>query len=271
MNSTCEASDIRPLRPAELSPARQTVLGAGPPFRGTYARGKKTNRVSRWIGLACFLSVAAAGAETPVSWESALAAMPLPGGTRILERTNCIPLMLDAFRPAPAVRALVFLPGATDEFYHFRRATARLSGARPTLFDAVVALTNQTLIRASFRAPFLLLHAIEDPIEPLVRIEHEATAAKLRQIRFVEHANYSDRDWDFLQPVLERRLNVFVKPVKGTPASWHFYRHSFAGWGLSGMEALEATSLAGMTTFTVRRRAVDFVGDTRPRFGTKAP
>ena len=271
MNFTCEASEARPLRPTELSQTRQTALGAGPTCRGTPTCGQKTNHVGRWIGLACFLSMAAAGAETPASWESALAGMPLPEGTRTLERTNCIPLMLDAFRPAPAVRALVFLPGATDEFYHFRRATARLSVTRPTLFDAVVALTNQTLIRASFRAPFLLLHALEDPTEPLVRIEHEATAARLRRNRFVEHANYSDRDWDFLQPVLERRLNVFVRPVKGTPASWHFYRHSFAGWGLSGMETLEATSLAGMTTFTVKRRTVDFIGDTRPRFGKRAP
>ncbi|HVV01168.1 MAG TPA: hypothetical protein VHH88_07370, partial [Verrucomicrobiae bacterium] len=63
------------------------------------------------------------------SWEAALGSMPLPPGTRILTRSNCVPLMLDAFQSNDVVKALVFMPGATDEFYMFHRATARLTNA----------------------------------------------------------------------------------------------------------------------------------------------
>ena len=88
-----------------------------------------------------------------------------------LNRTNCVRLMLKSFQASDAVKALVFMPGATDEFYMFRRARARLNGGSPTLLDAVAALTNQTYIRASYQKPLLLLHTDEDPMQPSIRFE----------------------------------------------------------------------------------------------------
>ena len=191
--------------------------------------------------------------------------MPLGSAVAELNRTNCVDVMLHAFQSSVTVKALVFMPGATDEFYMFRRAKAVLTNASPTLLDAVNALTNQTNIRATFRPPFLLLHTDEDPLEPLFTITHEATAEKLRQSFFEPHVIYDDRDWDFLLPILKENLKVRFLPGPRNLASWHFYRHSFAAWNLSGWEALEAISLAGKTKFTVERKRVTFEGDERTR------
>src|SRR5258708_5671761 len=190
-----------------------------------------------------------------------------------LNRTNCVDLMLKAFQSNDVVKALIFMPGATDEFYMFHRAKAQLTNDAPSLLDAVNALTNQTLIRATFLRPLLLLHTDEDPLEVIVKIEHQPTAAKLKQRQFLAHVVLNDRDWDFVQPLLKDVLKIEVVPWRYRHDSWHFYRHSFAGWGLSGWEALEAVALAGKTGFTVgrsagfllRRGQVAFECDTRVR------
>ena len=70
-------------------------------------------------------------------------------GLRIERDTIASAILLNSFRRNPAVQALIFMPGATDEFYFFRRARARLTNNAPTLLDAVTALTNQTYIRAT--------------------------------------------------------------------------------------------------------------------------
>ncbi|HEY2827487.1 MAG TPA: hypothetical protein VGJ04_07810 [Pirellulales bacterium] len=151
------------------------------------------------------------------------------------------------------------MPGATDEFYMFKRANAQLTNASSTLLDAVNALTNQTLIQATFRSPFLLLHTAEDPLEVLVAVEPQGAVEKLRNSRFVVHGIYNDRDWDFVQPILCDSVKVDIRPWRYSRASWHFYRHSFAAWNLTGWEALEAVAFAGKTSFTVRRKSlVDF-------------
>ena len=139
------------------------------------------------------------------------------------------------------------------ELYFFRRARANLPAPPVSLLAAVTALTNQTLIRATFRPPLLLLHTAEDLLEPAVTLKHPPAIERLRQARFAPHVLYLDRDWDCLQPQRYSR------------DSWHFYRHSFAAWNLTGWEALEATALAGQTRFTVRRRQVVFELDMRPR------
>jgi hypothetical protein len=176
-----------------------------------------------------------------------------------------VAVMLGAFQSNAVVKALIFMPGATDEFYMFKRARATLTNAAPTLLDAVTALTNQTLIRVTFYPPFVLLHSDEDPLTPQFLIEHEPTAEKLRGRRFMEHALFNDRDWDFMMPVLEKQLKMDFHPWPRRMDSWHFYRHSFAGWNLTGWEALQAVSLAGKETFTVKRKRVDFAGDERVR------
>jgi hypothetical protein len=195
------------------------------------------------------------------SWESELSRMPLGSGVTELGRTNCVDVMLKAFQSNVVVKALIFMPGATDEFYMFKRAKAQMTNASPTLLDAVSALTNQTLIRATFRAPFLLLHSDEDPLDLSITVESESAVENLKRTRFVAHGIYNDRDWDFMQPILRDCLKADIQPWRYSKASWHFYRHSFAAWNLNGWEALEAVAFAGKTRFRVSRKSLlDFKG-----------
>src|ERR1043165_7155168 len=83
------------------------------------------------------------------TWQSALDRMPLNTAVTELNRTNCVEVLLNALQPDATVKALIFMPGATDEFYMFNRAKAALTNAAPSLLDAVNALTNQTYIRAT--------------------------------------------------------------------------------------------------------------------------
>jgi hypothetical protein len=214
----------------------------------------------------CLAPLALGAGET---WQSALSRMPLGTNVAQLNRTNCVGIMLRAFQSNDVVKALIFMPGATDEFYFFRRAKADLTESPASLLTAVGALTNQTLIRATFRPPLLLLHTTEDLLEPSITIKHQPTADKLKQARFVAHGVYNDRDWDYLQPILKTMLGTDMRPVRYSYDSWHFYRHSFTAWNLNGGEALEATALAGQTSFTVRRKQVVFELDTRPRVAPK--
>jgi len=236
-------------------------------------RTPNASRGSVAAGLRCvlflslgFLSLALHAAET---WPAALSRMPLGTNVTQLNRTNCVGIMLRAFQSNDVVKALVFMPGATDEFYFFRRARADLTNRPASLLDVVSALTNQTLIRATFRPPLLLLHSDEDLLEPAFHIEHQPTADKIRQARFVAHGVYNDRDWDYLRKVLKSSLRTDMRPQWHSRDSWHFYRHSFAAWNLTGWEALEAAALSGQTSFTVRRKQVVFEMDPRPRVAPK--
>ena len=197
------------------------------------------------------------------SWQTALAQMPLGTNVSQLNRTNCVALLLQAFQSNQVVKALVFMPGATDEFYMFRRAKAELPEPAASLLEAVSALTNQTRIRATFRAPLLLLHTDEDFLTPLVTIENPPTVERLKKRPFLPHVLYNDRDWDSLQGDLKWTLKIELRPWRYSQGSWHFYRHSFAGWNLTGWEALEAAALAGKSKFTVRHNQVVFEPDRR--------
>ena len=218
-----------------------------------------------WL-LVWFLAVAGRAGET---WQSALAGMPLGTNVTELGRANCVGIMLGAFQSNDVVKALIFMPGATDELYFFRRARASLTNSPASLLDAVRALTSQTLIRATFRPPLLLLHTEGDLLEPVIKIEHQATADKLRKARFVPHGVYNDCDWDGIRPALKSSLRIGLRPWSRSRDSWHFYRHSFAAWHLTGWEALESTALAGETAVTVRRNQAVFVPDVRPRTSPK--
>jgi hypothetical protein len=198
-----------------------------------------------------------------------LGRMPLGTNVTQLNHTNCVGIMLHALQSNNVVKALVFLPGATDEFYFLRRARADLTNSSASLLNAVSALTNQTFIRATFRPPLLLLHTDEDLLEAEIKIEHQATMDKLRQASAARHWFFNDRDWDFVRPALGSSLRIGLRPWPNSQDSWHFYRHSFAAWNLSGWEALECTALAGKTSFTVYRKKAVFVPDTRPRAAPK--
>jgi hypothetical protein len=197
------------------------------------------------------------------SWQAVLARMPLEPNVRQLRRLDCVDILWRAFQPNGLVKAVILMPGATDEWYMFRPEKVDLPQANPTLLDAVSALTNQTRIRVTFRPPLLLLYTDVDVLQPLIKIEHQPTADKIEQARFLPRAVYNDRDWDVLQPILTKSLKVAMRPWRYTQDSWHFYRHSFAAYGLTGWEALEVTALAGKTTCTVKRKKVVFEVDLR--------
>ncbi|MFN7138242.1 MAG: hypothetical protein ACK4UN_02765 [Limisphaerales bacterium] len=199
------------------------------------------------------------------SWQSSLARMPLKTNVVQLTKANTIPLMLESFQQDHTVKAVIFMPGATDELYFFDRVQAGVTNDTPTLLDAVNALTDQTFIEATFRSPYLLLHSREDPVEPFYTIQDESTATRIKKKKFRKHLLSNDRDWHALQPYLEFYADTTVLPPKGSAASNHFFRHSYAAWNLTAWEALEATALAGKTTFTVQRRKVVFEGDKRFR------
>jgi len=196
--------------------------------------------------------------------------MPLGRRVSELNRTNCVDLLLRAFGSNQVVKALIFMPGATDEWYMPHSSRVALTNVNPSLLDAINALTSQTRIRVTFRPPFLLLHTGVDQLEPLIIVEDQPTADKIKGARFMTHALFNDRDWDFLAPYLRKTLKTTMRPWRYTTESWHFYRHSFAGWNLTGWEALEATALAARTTCTIHRKRVVFEADHRSPADPKA-
>jgi hypothetical protein len=197
------------------------------------------------------------------TWQSALSRMPLETKVAELNRTNCVTLMLGAFQSNATVKALVFMPGATDEFYFFRRAHAELTNASPSLLDAVVALTNQTYIRATFQPPLLLLHTSEDALDVLATVKDKSTAAKLRQRLIPDRVLFNDAGWDEVRAALRHKMSVGLRPFSDAPESGHFYRHNFAACGTTEWETLEAIALTDKTTFTVRWFTVHFQIDRR--------
>lgn len=196
-------------------------------------------------------------------WTETLSKMPIPTQVRELDRSNCVDVLLHAFRSNNVVRALIFMPGATDEFYLFRRARAHLTNSMPTMLDAVCALTNQTFIRATFQAPFLLLHTTEDALDPANVIQDPKTRLRLRErVRFSQ-LSCDDKDWDYLEPILKKQLKISLRPWRYSTDSWHFYRHSFAAWNIDGLEALEIAALAGKSKFVLRKNEARFEVDPR--------
>jgi hypothetical protein len=219
------------------------------------------------LSLAVLMLALASPLAAQTNWQEELAKMPLTEKATELNRHNCVKIMLNSFQRNPAVKALIFMPGATDEFYFFRRAKATLTNSAPTLLDAVMALTNQTYIHVSLRPPLLVLHTAEDPEEPIIVIQDQHTADRLKKKHFEKHGVFNDRDWDFMQPILSFDLDTKMFPGLDSHESHHFFRHSFAEFDLNGWDALRAVALAGKTCFTVQKKSVLFTGDPR----VKAP
>jgi hypothetical protein len=217
-------------------------------------------KIARSFILLAWLATSALAGE---DWQSVLSAMPLGTNVSELNRINCVPLMLGAFQSNGIVKALIFMPGATDEFYFFRRARATLTNSNPSLLDAVTALTNQTFIQADFRPPFLLLHTTEDALDGFATVKNESTAAKLRQRIVPDRVIFNDADWDDLRSELNKKLSVGLRPWPDDPETFHFYRHSFAACGVTQWEMLETIALAGKTTFTVNWLTAEFQPDAR--------
>jgi hypothetical protein len=199
------------------------------------------------------------------SWQEEFARMPLNEKAGELNPKNCARVLLNSFQRNAAVQALILMPGATDELYFFRRARARLTNDAPTLLDAISALTNQTFIQATLRPPFLLLHTVEDPLEPVIVVEDQRTADRIRKKHFEKHAVFNDRDWDYIEPILAFDIDTRLWPGLRSFKSHHFFRHSLAEYDLNGWDALEAIALADKTTVTIERKRIVFHGDNRYR------
>ena len=205
--------------------------------------------------IAASLCSRASASET---WQAALARMPLGASPSELTRTNCIPLMLNAFQSNSIVKALVFMPGAADEFVFFRRARATLTNTNPSLLDAVTALTNQTFIQADFRPPFLLLYTTEDAPVPTAIIKSKSTAAKLQARLAPGRLVLCDCNWDYVRPAVRSKLSIGLRPFPNDPSSWHFWPENFAACGLTQWQLLEAIALSGKTTVTIHWLTADF-------------
>jgi hypothetical protein len=231
----------------------------------------KTQSCNGAIGLIGLLLVFLAVPVRAQTWQEELAKMPLAYPVNELNEKNCADVMLPSLHWNPVVKALIFMPGATDEFYFFHRAKVVLTNSSPTLLDAVSALTNQTLIVATYRKPFLILHTAEDPIEPIGIVEDPKTAQRIRKKEFKHFAIYNDRQWDVMQPILQFGLDTRVLPKTGTHETSHFFRHTFCRWELNGWEMCEAMAMAGKTKFTVKKKLIVFEGDKRFLAMPKAP
>jgi hypothetical protein len=210
-----------------------------------------------------WLLATSATALAEETWQDALAKMPLGIKVTQLNRTNCVPLMLGAFRSNSVVKGLIFMPGATDEIYFFRRMRAALTNANPSMLDAVNALANQTYIQAAFRPPFLLLHTTEDALDGMSSVDQGVTTAQFREKIVPGHFVFDDRDWDAILRALNGKLKIELRPVENSVESWHFYRHTLVANNLTEWEMLEALALAGKTTFAVHPHTVDFKPDNR--------
>lgn len=197
------------------------------------------------------------------SWQDALSRMPLGRNVNELKRTNGIPTMLNAFQSNTVVKALIFMPGAADDFVFYRRAHATLTNANPSLLDAVTALTNQTYIRAEFRPPFLLLYTTEDTLEPIATVKAKSTAAKLQARVVPGRIYFCDCNWDPARVALRKKLSVSIRPFSDAPDSWHIWPANFAAYGLTQWELLEAVARSTKTTFTLHWLTVDFKLDAR--------
>ena len=189
------------------------------------ANGMK--HLTKWSGLILLL-IASQGVSAGEPWQDALAGMPLgvpQNGMTELNRTNCVPLMLDSFQSNGVVKALIFMPGATDELYFFRRAHATLTNANPSLLDAVTALTNQTHIEATFQPPLLLLHTTEDSLDGFATVKNEKTAAKLRQRLVPGRVQLEDADWGVVRAALKGKRRIFNRTdVKALRRNWKSFQ-----------------------------------------------
>jgi hypothetical protein len=197
------------------------------------------------------------------NWQDALSKMPLGAGVTNLGRTNAIPTILNAFQSNNVVKALIFMPGAADEFVFLRRAHATLTKANPSITDAIVALTNQTYIQAEFRPPFLLLYTTQDMLEPINVVKSKSVLARLQARVVPDHMVFCDSNWDDTRRVVARKLSVRMLPFSNSPDSSHFWPNNFAAYDLTQWELLEAVALSGKTTFTLHWLTADYQLDNR--------
>ena len=187
-----------------------------------------------------------------------LRAMPLPPAAT-LNRSNAVDVLLGAFQSNGVIKAIVILPGVSDDFYLIHRDAPALNLRATNLWEGIVALTNATAMRVTWRKPFVLLHARpSDVLQASMRIEDAAMAGRLKLQNLPERVLHLDAHWETIQPALERALGRRVRPEGASTEAWHFNRHNLTGANLTGWELLEAVSLTGGTTVTVQKLGIHF-------------
>lgn len=215
----------------------------------------------RVLLIAC--CIAATTSLRAESWIEILARMPLRGKVSHLNYSNCAEVLLPAFQSNATVKALIFMPGSTDELYFFRRAQAVLTNQNPTLLDALAALTNQTQIRVAFKPPYILLHSSEDLLDLEINLQNPATKEKLQKKNTMRHWLFYDQDWDALRKTIKGQIGPIIWPGPNADDSRHFYRNTFSAWNLTAWETIEAAAYAARARITVRRHSIVFEPDER--------
>ncbi len=205
--------------------------------------------------LLVIVSIDATRAEE--AWRSALRQMPLAARSETLARSNCLPVLLGAFQSNRVVKALVVLPGVSNDFYLLNRDRP-LNLAADNLADGLAALAATTEVRVTFREPFLLLHTAKDKLKPATTSFSSALTKSLRGRCSAPQVLLVDRHWDAVQPWLARLVRLEVTPQPASVDAWHFARHNLAAWQLDDWELLCALSLSGGTKFTLGKNRVRF-------------
>ena len=217
---------------------------------------QKLARTLRSLALPGFLFLCAI-CSSGQSWESALAQMALTKKGP-LERETVIPVCLESFRSNATVKALLFLPGVSDDFYLINRSKPRLAIPASTLSEALIALTNATQIKVSYRAGFLMVHTARDRLDPQIIVKNRATAEQLAIMRSTQEFECIDLHWDALQAKLQTAFHIAIRPKAGSQSAWHFARHNLAAFGLTDGELIAALSTAGKTKVVIGRNTVSF-------------
>ena len=190
--------------------------------------------------------------------------MPLGANAMELNRTNCVSLMLDAFQSNAVVKALIFMPGATDELYFFRRAHAKLTNANPIIAGRGDSADQSNLYSSHVPAAFAVAAHNRRSDERHRGHKKQIHGDKIADADpFLTGLRFDDAGWDDVRAVLGKKLSVGLRPFSDTPDSWHFYRHNFAACGVTEWGMLEAIALTDKTTFTVHWWTVDFQIDRR--------
>jgi hypothetical protein len=189
-------------------------------------------------------------AEDP--WRDALAKMPLGVRKVRMQKLEPVEALFGAFRSNEVVRAVVFMPGATDQLYFFKDRDLKFE-PKASLLDAVDALTAKGRIKATYQPPFLLMHA------------NDETWAKspgnlpLRDGTVVlANGVFVDRSWERLLPEIQKVITFPILPEAESRDAWHFYRVCFKAWGLSEHELIEVVALSTKTEPKIRGKELVF-------------
>jgi len=114
--------------------------------------------------------------------------MPLEPGIRELNKTNCVPVLLQAFgKMTPSRPSSSSL--APPMNFTSSSASSRPERRRAHAVRRRVALTNQTLIQAAWLPPFLVLHTSEDPLQVIALTNDPATTRAIESRRLAAVAD----------------------------------------------------------------------------------